>query len=132
MSMISDFINDLSGLPEIDADVEGDRPAVSINAVIADLSTGEGIAVSCGEGFSTLAYAGQGYELETNIQIDIYSTSYIRMQEMKEAVIERYHGKPLKLGQTQFYKCQITFVNESASDLTDTIFRAILTLQTIT
>jgi hypothetical protein len=129
--MISDFINDLAGLPEIDGD--GDRPAVSINAVIADLSpSGEGIAVSCGDGFSSLAYAGQGYELETSIQIDIYSTSYIRMLSMKEAVIERYHGKPLKLGQTKFYKMQISFINESASDLTDTVYRAIITLQTIT
>jgi hypothetical protein len=130
MSMISDFINDLAGLPEIDGD--GDRPAVSINAVIADLSTGEGIAVSCGEGFSTLAYAGQGYELETNIQIDLYSTTYLRMIAMKEAVIQRYHGHPLKLGQTKFYKMQVTFANESASDLNETVFRAIITLQTIT
>jgi hypothetical protein len=128
--MISDFINDLAEIPEIDA--AGDRPAVSINAVIADLSpSGEGIAVSCNDGFSSLAYTGQGYQVETNIQIDIYSMSYTRMMAMKEAVVERYHGKALKLGQSKFHKMQVTFSQESASSLTDTVYRAIITLQTI-
>jgi hypothetical protein len=54
------------------------------------------------------------------------------MMTMKEAVIERYHGKALKLGQTNFQKMEVVFLNESASSLTDTIYRAILTLQTIT
>ena len=131
MSMISDFINDLSGLNEIDED--GDRAAVPVNAVVANLSpTGEGIAVSVNDGYSSLAYSGQGYEVQTNIQVDVYTKSYVRLMEIKDAVIKRYHGKALKLGQTKFHKMVITFSQESAANLNESVYRAIISLQTIT
>ena len=130
MSMISDFINDLAGLSEIDED--GDRSAVPVNAVVANLSpTGEGIAVSVNDGFSSLAYKGQGYEIQTNIQIDIYTKTYVRLMEVKDAVITRYHGKALQLGQTKFHKMVVSFSQESAANLNESVFRAIITLNTI-
>ena len=128
--MISDFINDLAGLSEIDED--GDRAAVPVNAVVANLSpTGEGIAVSVNDGYSSLAYTGQGYEVQANIQIDIYTKDYVRLMEVKDAVIKRYHGKALQLGQTKFHKMVVSFSQESAANLNESVFRAIITLNTI-
>ena len=131
MTVLSDFVDDLVTLPAVMAD--GDRRAVPVNAVIADTTiTGEAIGVLLNDGFDDLAYSGQGYRTPNNIQLDVYASTYPRLMELRQAIIDRYHGNQLTIGSTFYRSIAVTFAQESAAALNDTVYRVIITLEAIT
>ena len=129
MAVIEDFVGELRSIPVL-AGI-GTQPVINNSKQLPTI-------VYNSRGLVRESYVQGSFGLRNTLfQIDVYSEDYTQLNNLREAIIDRFHGfigvfNEAAGGTTRVSSCKVTTAREDLNDSNDNTYRASIELNIFT